>query len=129
MSLKLKHSLSRIDDFVYKYRYILLAILITAALGLSFGHVFAQGTTDVWQAGGALTDNLVTAITTFYVDKLFVLLLIVNVVLLAVIRDDKWTKTLTKSLFIICIVFIVCKGYNVITATLTKMATDAGLTT
>ena len=122
MSLKTKYRLSRIDDTVYKYRFIILAALAIIAVFLSVGHVFAN---DVWKASGNITDNLVSNLTTLYTDKLFVFLLILNCRGLAFIKDEKWTARLIKSLIIICVVFVVCKGYDVITNTLLNLSDTA----
>lgn len=96
------------------YCYISTAFLMACA-----GVSPIYGDTNIFDAGGNLADSLFNQIKDLYVGKLFPLLLVVNLVLLAFTKDDKKVALLKRTLITICVVFIAMHLVSLITSTLT----------
>lgn len=80
--------------------------------------------TTIWNAGNTLSDDLLTKITNLYTDKLFYLLLIVNIILyFAILKDEKQKELCKKVLIGTLIAYVACKCYTIIGATLDDIST------
>lgn len=81
---------------------------------------------DVFDAGGNLVDNLISKISDFYTGKLFILLLLVNLFLLAFTKNDKKIELYKKSLITICVVYALFKCYDIFISTIDTFLQNAG---
>lgn len=81
---------------------------------------------DVFDAGGTLVDDLIGKISDFYTGKLFILLLLVNLFLLAFTKNDKKIELYKKSLITICIVYALFKCYDIFITTIDSLLQNAG---
>ena len=84
------------------YAYFSIALAFTMC-----GITPAFASDDVFEVGNQITDNLITKISDFYCDKLFLLLLVVNLVLLAFTKNEKKTALYQKTLITIVVVYVV----------------------
>ena len=81
---------------------------------------------DVFDAGGSLVDNLILKISVFYTGKLFILLLLVNLFLLAFTKNEKKIELYKKSLITICVVYALFKCYNLFITSIDSFLQGAG---
>lgn len=91
-----------------------------------FGNVYATsaGSTmnSLFDKAGQLSDNIVNGLTDLYCNKLFPLLFVVNLVLLAFTKDERKLGIEKKSLITICVIFVLIKVVDVIVATMNELA-------
>ena len=80
---------------------------------------------DVFGAGESLIQNLIDKITQFYTQKLFILLLLVNLFLLAFTKNDKKIELYKKSLITICVVYALFKCYDIFVSTIDSLLQQA----
>lgn len=125
------HTLSITENKVslkQKLAYLYAALMLCL---YGMGNVFAAGTegsaagsaaNSLFEKAGNLSDNIVTGLTDLYCNKLFPLLFVVNLVFLAFCKDERKVAAGKRVLISICVIFVLIKVVDVVTATLNELA-------
>lgn len=95
----------------------LLAVLLIVLQG--------SNAADIWSASSGVADSFAKNLRDLYCHKLFPVLMLTNLVLLAVTKDDKKLAILKRTLITLIVVFVVIEGYaTIVQGTLTTIGQD-----
>lgn len=115
-----------------RYYYNCIYIAITCAL-FNIKPLFADpeesasGNSPIFDKGGSIVDSVITQVADFYTEKAFLLLLVLNIFLLAFTKDDKKLALFKRTFIIICVVYVLLQGYELIQDTLDWFLSQAGI--
>lgn len=98
-------------DFIKKYKVAIIGACLLMALLVVMNRSIAA---DIWSAGSGVAKNFANNLQNFYCMKLFPVLMLVNLVLLAVTKDDKKLAIIKRALITLIVVFAVIKGFDTI---------------
>lgn len=85
--------------------------------------VSSAPTSQLFDAAGNFAQKLIEGLDDFYCSKLFPLIFVFDLIMLAISKDERKIAVEKKALITICIVFVLIKGVTVIQTTLENVAT------
>ena len=97
-------------------------MLCVYGVGNAYATSASGSLNSLFTKAGDLSNNIVTQITDLYCNKLFPLLFVVNLVFIAFTKDERKMSVEKKALITICVVFVLIKVVDVVTATMNELS-------
>lgn len=98
-------------------------MLCVYGVGNAYATSASSSLNSLFNKAGTLSKSVVDQLTTLYCDKLFPLLFVLNVIVIAFTKDERKLSVEKKAIFTICAVFILIKAVDIVTATMNELST------
>ena len=121
LSLRLNSNIQNAERFIWKYRKIITFIGVLMAFSSCMLSMFAAD--NIFDAGSGVIADLLTNIRSVFCYRIAPLVLVINLIVLAVSKDEKVFSAGIKALITIAVVWIILQFLPAILATLTQLQT------
>lgn len=113
--------LAKVYDFVMEHKAVVMASLVVGFLFLLTFFMPSRADT-IWNVAATASDSLIKNIKDLYCKAIFPLLFVLDLILLALTKDEKKLAIEKRALLILVIVFVAIYGVYVIRDTVLGLA-------